>query len=369
MIRTVLIGYGGMGKQDAALLYSGKVKGMRLTGICCRNAAGQAEIRTMYPDVQIYADADMMFADAERFDALVIVTPHTSHVELASRAAQLGKHLLVDKPLGISSQEVRGLLEVVRQRQTALGVIFNMRAYPAYQKTKQLLQGGILGDLNRVVWVINNWYRSPAYHCSNSWRSTWKGEGGGLLINQCQHPLDLWQWLFGMPTSLYADIDYGKYNRFAVDDAVDIQMKYDNGIHGTFIASSGEAPGVNRLEIWGTKGRLCVENNSMVTLWENKPDTTTFGRENRAVYGTPGCTVKEITVKQDFSDSYCLLFQQFVDYLHGKRPLLADGEDGLRTLILANGAYLSSWLHQEVLIPFDDEQYNLLLQEKMRQEV
>lgn len=367
-IKTALIGFGGMGKQYAKMLYEKQVEGMLLTGICCRNAEGQQQIREQYPETHIYQNADEMFAHADDFDALVIVTPHTSHVELGMRAAELGKHILMDKPAGVCTQQVKELLAVVKEQKVQLGMIFNLRAYPAYQKAKELLDTHCLGELHRVVWVYNNWYRSSAYHRSSPWRSTWQGECGGLMINQCQHGFDIWNFLFGMPDSLYASLDYGRYNDFCVDDAADIQMYYANGLHGTLIAASGENPGANRLEVWGTKGKLCIENNCKITLSENEVDTTTFAKTNTEIYAAPKFVTREIPVKEDFSDCYKIVFEQFSKHLRQGTSALASGEDGLTALELANAAYLSSEFQKRIALPICDEQYVSFLNKKIEEE-
>lgn len=367
-LRTALIGFGGMGRQYTQMLRDGEVNGMVLTGVCCRNAEGKQLLRDEYPGVAVYADADDLFDHSDDFDALVIVTPHTSHVELGMRAAEAGKHILIDKPIGTTVSEVQRLLDCAERNHVTCGTIFNVRMYPAYRKAKELLDSGVLGQLQRAVWVCNSWYRSPAYHHSSSWRSTWQGERGGLLINQVQHCFDIWQSLLGLPERISADIAYGRYNDFLVDDAVDIQMRYANGLHGTYIASSGENPGVNRFEIWGTKGKLCVENHTTVTLDENLVDTDTFAKTNTEIYGVPGHKSRRVPVSEDYSDSYRRVFGNFAAHiLHGE-PLLESGEDGLASVTLANGAYLSSWLGMPVTLPLDVERYDTLLQEHILEE-
>lgn len=367
-LRVALIGFGGMGKQYAQMLRDGEVDRMVLTGVCCRNAAGIELLNKEYPNVAVYADAEELFAHRDAYDALIIVTPHTSHVELGMRAAQAGKHILIDKPIGTTVQEVQRLLDCVKQNQVVCGTIFNVRMYPAYRKAKEILDSGVLGRLQRALWVCNSWYRSPAYHRSSAWRSTWAGERGGLLINQSQHCFDIWQSLFGLPEQISADISYGRYNPFQVDDAVDMQMRYANGLHGTYIASSGEHPGVNRLEIWGSKGKLCVENHTMVTLDENLVDTETFARMNTEIYGVPPHQCRQIPVSEDCSDSYRRVFDNFVAHILQGEPLLESGEDGLASVMLANGAYLSSWRKEPVTLPIDGECYNALLQAHIREE-
>lgn len=362
-IRSVLIGYGWMGRQYAALIHSGAIEGMILYGICCRNKEWQKDISIKYPNIKIYDSEDVLFFDSDSFDALIIVTPHKTHIPIASKAVSFNKHVLVDKPLGISTLEVKRLLLQVKDKNIRCGTIFNMRAYPAFQKAKEILNHDLLGTLHRVLWVANNWYRSPAYHKSSAWRSSWKGEGGGLLINQCQHTLDIWQWLLGMPESLYANIDYGKYNDFDVDDAFDIQFYYSNGLHGTLIASSGESPGVNRLEIWGSKGRLCIEDNTRITVRYNLVDTETFALENKEIYGIPAFKEEEVPACTDLTDSYRVLFQHFSDNLRKGTPLMATGEDALNVLELSNGAYLSSWLGVKIDVPINDYLFSDLLEE------
>lgn len=365
-IRAVVIGYGGMGRQYAKLLAESRVKGMVLSGVCCRNAAGQQKARENFPGIRIYQNVEETFAHAKEFDAVVIVTPHGTHVEIGIKAARAGKYILCDKPAGVTTKEVRELMKVLEEKDISCAMIFNTRMKSAFAAAKEMMDDGSLGTVTRAVWVCNTWYRTPAYHNSAPWRSTWKGEHGGLLINQCQHYLDIWQWLFGMPDELYASLDFGKYNDFAVDDGADIQFFYKGGMHGTFISSSGENPGVNRLEIWGTKGRLCIEDCQMITLDENVMDTVEFAGVNTEIYGKLDHNLYEIITDPPVSGDeggYCRLFQNFADHILKGTPLYADLSDGLRTLMLANGAYLSAWQEKKISVPIDDVLYARLLKE------
>lgn len=370
MIRTVVIGFGGMGSKYAEILAKGEVEGMCLKGICCRNARGQETIRSLYPDVVIYQNTEDTFAHAADFDAVVIVTPHTTHVEIGKQAFAHGKHVICDKPAGVSTGEVREFL-AARQKDTAFAMMFNTRTNPAFQKAKELMDAGELGRITRAIWVCNTWFRSPAYHQSAPWRSTWKGERGGLLINQCQHFLDIWQWLLGMPDVIDASIDFGKYNDFLVDDSVDLRFFYRDGGHpglrGSFISASGENPGVNRFEIWGTKGKLTIEGGKTVTIARNDVDIDTFCRENTEIYGMPGYQ-EEILTPEPELHPYRVMFQNFSDHIHKEIPLMAAGEEGLKGIMLANGSYLSAWLDQKVELPLDDARYEQLLKQKIQEE-
>jgi predicted dehydrogenase len=370
-IRTVVIGFGGMGSQYAEFIHSGKVEGMILTGICCRNAAGQAKIRECYPDVAIYKDADDTFAHADDFDAVVIVTPHTTHVEIGKKAFAHGKHILCDKPAGVTTKEVRELLALQPEGVT-YAMMFNTRMEDAFLKAKEILDNGQLGELNRAIWVVNNWFRSPAYHHSAPWRSSWEGERGGLLLNQCQHNFDMWQWLLGMPTTIDADMDFGRYNDFAVDDAADIRLLYGKdsahpGLHGNFISATGEHPGVNRFEIWGKKGMMTITNEKVLTLDLSEVDTDTFNRENTGIYAQPAHHCETI-VDAAPGKQYVRVFQNFSDHLRKGTPLLAPGTNGINSLILANASYLSAWTGRKITLPMDDELYAKMLEEKISEE-
>lgn len=362
-VRAVVIGFGGMGSQYAELIRDGKIAGMTLAGICCRNAKGQAVIRAEYPGVAVYRDVDDTFAHEGEFDAVIIVTPHATHVEIGKKAFAAGKHVLCDKPAGVSVQEVNGLLEANRKAGTSFAMMFNCRVAPSFARAKEIVDSGKLGRVTRAVWVCNNWFRTTCYHKSAPWRSSWAGEHGGLLINQCQHYLDLWQWILGMPDRLDADIDFGKYNDFDVDDSVDIRFLYENGLRGSFLSASGENPGVNRFEIWGTGGMLSIEGNEKLTLKVNEMETTRFMKENTEIYGNLPFTTEEMAFQQE-DNAYRLMLQNFADHLLRGVPLIAPGEEGLKSVELANASYLSAWTGQKVELPIDMDVYERLLRIK-----
>lgn len=366
-VRMVLIGFGGMGRQYAAMLRDGEVDGMVLAGVCCRNAPGQQLLREEYPGVAIYQDVADTLAHAGEFDAALIVTPHTSHVEIARQIVAAGKHILLDKPAGVYARQVRALVKQAEEAGVSFGMMFNIRANAAFAKARELLQSGAVGTPVRAVWVCNTWFRTPAYHKSAPWRSSWNGECGGLLINQSQHYLDIWQWLLGAPDAVYADLSFGRYAPIPVDDAVDMQLYYDNGLHGTLISSTGENPGVNRLEIWGERGRLCVEDTARITLDENEMTTAEFAASNREVYGTLAYHSREIPVEAN-PEAYQTVLRRFSDHLRLGTPMIADGEDGLRAVELTNAAYVSAWQQRKVRLPADPAVYEELLRKKMEEE-
>lgn len=355
-IRAALIGFGGMGQIYARMIYAGMVPELVLTGVCCRNEAGQELLRKEFSGVHIYADADDMAAHESEFDAVIIVTPHTSHIPIGTQMARLGKHILMDKPAGISAGEVEELVRYCDDHGLTFAMMFNNRALSAFRAAKEFLDSGALGTLHRAVWVCNSWYRTPAYHRSAPWRSSWNGECGGLMINQNPHYLDLWNWLFGLPDKLYADMEFGRYNDFSVDDAVDIQFSYKNGFHGTMVSATGEAPGVNRLEIWGSKGKLTIEDGKTLTFDENQISTEEFALTNQEIFVTLPHEAREIPLDA-VANPYQIVLANFAHHLLCGSELIASGWDGLREVQLANAAYVSGWEEKRVDLPVDDRRY------------
>ena len=366
-IRVALIGFGGMGQIYAKLIRAGMVPELKLAGVCCRNEAGQKLLEKEFPGVVVYPDQRAMEAAATDYDAVIIVTPHSVHVEQGLAFAALGKHILMDKPAGIDAGSVEQLVAYCEEKQVSFGMIFQNRQLPVFQKAKQMLAEGALGQLQRAVWICNNWYRSPAYHRSATWRSSWNGEGGGLMINQNPHYVDLWNWLFGMPDRVWADMGFGRYNDFLVDDAADIQFSYDNGFHGTMVSATGEAPGVNRLEIWGTKGRLTILENARLLLDENQVSIQEFAAANQEKFAGIPHEEREIPVSAP-GIPYVDVLRNFGAHLISGAPLIASGKDGLREVQLANAVYVSGWEEKRVPVPVEEARYLTGLKQRREEE-
>ena len=355
-VRAALIGFGGMGRIYAKMIYAGMVPGLVLTGVCCRNREGQELLKKEFSGVAVYPDAEDMAAHAAQYDAVIIVTPHTSHVPIGLQMAKLGKHILMDKPAGISAGEVEELVQECEKRNLVFAMMFHNRCLPAFGAARQMIRSGALGTLHRAVWVCNSWYRTPAYHRSAPWRSSWNGECGGLMINQNPHYLDLWNWLFGMPDKVYAAMEFGRYNDFQVDDAVDIQFSYGSGFHGTMVSATGEAPGVNRLEIWGSKGKLTVTDGKTLTFDENELSTEEFAVTNQDIFTALPHKEREIPL-EPLANPYAAVMLRFAETVAGKGTPVADGLDGLREVQLANAVYVSGWEECRVKVPVAQQRY------------
>ena len=366
-IRMAIMGTGSMGRQYAQMIDKGAVPHMELTAVCCRSdEACRWAAESLGGRAAVYRSADELCSHPELYDAVLIVTPHCSHEELAGKAFSLGKHVFCDKPLGLSVREARRMNEGARRYGRKLAVMFHQRLYEKNKRIRQIVQGGELGKIQRVSMVNTESYRTRAYHNSGSWRSTWGGEGGGALINQGQHLLDLWQWVFGMPKEIYANVAFGKYNDFAVDDEAQIVMKYDGKMTGSFFLSTGEARALERLEVVGSRGTLLAEGDT-ITICRYSEDSLEYGRESK--YRTrEGLELREESKTYPVKKEYEQMLENFaVAVLHGE-DLIAPGEEGYKALELANSAYLSAWLGKPLSLPLDGQEYEAELGKRIEEE-
>ena len=268
-MKTAIIGLGGQGKKYALSLAEHPEWGMELSAISTRGEENQKWARENLPSsVYIAGGEEELYAKGD-FDALIITTPHKLHPDIALRAFAEGKHVLCDKPAGVSVGAARQMEEAAREASLYYGLIFHQKCQPKYKKVKEILEAGTLGKITRMGMENTLYFRTRFYHSSGSWRSSWKGEGGGALINQGHHFLCLWQWLFGLPESMYAHIPFGKYNDFAVDDEALLVMNYPGKVTGTFFISTREAVSRERLEIAGERGSLLLEGQNLtLTLYD-----------------------------------------------------------------------------------------------------
>lgn len=367
-LRLGVIGFGNMGTGHAGNVMGGRVPEMALGAVCDISPARQEAARKQYPEVPVFGDAEEMYRSG-LCDAVIIATPHYDHPALAISAFRHGLHVITEKPAGVHTKQVREMnaaAEAAESRGLKFGIMYNQRTNPVYQKLRDMVLRGELGHIKRITWIITDWYRPQAYHDSSTWRSTWKTEGGGALINQNPHQLDLWQWMFGMPDRIYARASFGKYYDIEVEDDVMAYFEYDNGTTGEYITSTGEAPGTNRLEIACDMGKVVVEKNRL-TFHRNVISEREHNRINTEPFGKPECW--ECNIPADFSGGpqHVGILNNFASaVLHGT-PLLARGQDGILGLTISNAIHLSAWTGETVDVKhFPDERFYELLQEKIR---
>lgn len=364
-VKLGIIGYGNMGSGHVRKLKAGKVKNMEVTAVCDISAEKREAVKAAYPEIAVFDDAEELYKSG-LCDTVLIAVPHYDHPRLAILAFDYNLNVITEKPAGVYTKQVKEMNERAAKSDKLFGIMYNQRTNPVYQKLREMVQRGDLGHLKRITWIITDWYRPQAYHDSSSWRSTWKDEGGGALINQNPHQLDLWQWMFGMPDRVYARASFGKYYNIEVEDDVMAYFEYDNGTTGEYITSTGEAPGTNRLEIACDMGKVVIENNRLV-FNRNVISEREHNRINKLPFAKPECW--ECNIPADFSGGpqHVGILENFADALLNGAELLAKGEDGILGLTISNAIHLSAWTGETVDVKhFPDDRFYELLQEKIR---
>lgn len=360
-IRFGVIGVGNIGTAHVNCLGSGKIKGATLAAACDISAARRAFCEEKWGIPTFCSYEEML--QSGLVDVVIVSVPHPLHANIAAAVLQAGLHVLVEKPVDITVSKAKKLNVLAKESGKLFGIMFNQRTSPLFAKARELVQSGALGELKRTAWTITNWYRTQRYYDSGSWRATWAGEGGGTLLNQAPHNLDLWQWICGMPMSVTAFCDVAKYHRIEVEDEVTLFARYANGATGTFIVSTGEFPGTNRLEIVGDKGKLVLENGLM-KWWKlsvSEKEMRFSSKED-----APHIPMEYVEFcPAEKETAHAGILQNFTNAVLFDEPLLAPGYDGIYELSISNAAYLSAWTgNVPVQLPFDDDLYDHLLQER-----
>jgi len=268
----------------------------------------------------------------------------------------------MEKPIAMSVAQAEQLLMKVKPP-AQFAVMLNQRFHPLYSRVKALLEADAIGELQRLSWIMTAWYRPDVYYRVSSWRGTWPGEGGGLLLNQCIHNLDVLQWLVGLPETLFARVDFGRHHNIDVEDAASALMTFKNGAHGVLVASSGEAPGLNRLELIGDRGSIICEGDS-IALNTSSTSVAEHCRTTKEMFGMPEFDSEMLSGFADVNQHAAVL-ANFVDSIAGGATLLTPGQEGLGSLQLANAILLSAWTEEEVSLPIDSLAYEAMLQERI----
>ncbi len=355
-VRLGIIGLGNMGSGHTDNILAGKCPEIRITAVAdidpARIAAYQEKFGEKLGDVPAFASGAEM-EDSGLVDAVIIATPHYFHPPLAMEAMQKGIHVMCEKPAGVYTKQVKAMNAVAEKCSVVFGMMFNQRTNCAYRKMRELVQSGDYGQIRRTSWIITNWYRPQAYYDSGAWRATWSGEGGGVLLNQCPHNLDLWQWICGMPKKVETKMHFGKWHDIEVEDDVTTYVEYPNGATGTFITSTGDTPGTNRFEITMDRAKLVVEGDKL-QMWELETAEPEFSAANKVPFAQPKCTCREVET-DGRNEQHVGVLNAFAAAILRGEPLVASGEEGINGLTLSNAMHLSAWTGKEVELPFDDE--------------
>ncbi|MBE6762493.1 MAG: Gfo/Idh/MocA family oxidoreductase [Ruminococcaceae bacterium] len=364
-IRLGIIGIGNVGSNHAENIKEGKCPDFEITAIADTNPERLEWSKNQgYDDNITYFTDYYELLDSGLVDACLIAVPHYNHTALAIECLKRSIHVMLEKPAGVYTKQVKEMNGVASEHPEAVfGIMFNQRTNCVYRKLRELVKSGKYGEIRRTNWIITNCYRPQAYYNSGRWRATWAGEGGGVLLNQCSHQLDLWQWICGMPIKIQAYLHYGKWHDIEAEDDVTAYVEYENGATGVFITSTGDACGTNRFEIQMDKAKLLVENDA-ITVWEYETTEQEFSKHNTESFSCPKYTV--YSPKTDGENSQHIgVMNAFADKILRGGELVADGREGINGLAISNAMHLSSFLGKAITLPIDDELYYSELQKRI----
>ena len=366
-VRFGIVGIGNMGSTHACNMYNGEISGAELVAVCDIEKNKEEWAKENLKGVSFFEDyKDMLKTDL--IDAVIIATPHYLHPTIACYAFEQGLNVLTEKPAGVRAKYVEKMNEAAKKSGKVFGIMYNQRVNPVFQKAREIIQSGEIGDVIRFVWIITNWYRRQTYYESSNWRATWKGEGGGVLINQCPHNIDIIQWMLGMPKRVWGHCLYGQFHDIEVEDDVSALFEFENGATGVFITSTGENPGGNHLEISGTKGKMILENGRINMIKFNIPETEYVYYSNEEY---------DEKVKHKFEKyepgecetglAHKKILQNFTNSILTGEELIAPGYDGIKGVNIINGIHLSDWKNERVELPVDGDVFEKMLDEKISQ--
>ena len=364
MLKLGIIGVGNIGSGHVERVTGGGCPDIIITAVADRRVSRREWAEKALPEAKIFVEgSDLIKSGAS--EAVLICTPHYQHPTLAVEAFEAGLHVLCEKPAGVYTLQVRDMIAAAdKHPELTFGMMFNQRTNCVYRKMKEMIDGGEIGEIKRMSWIVTDWYRTQYYYDSGAWRATWAGEGGGVLLNQCPHQLDLLQWLCGLPAKVHAFAQEGKWHDVEVEDDVTAYLEFPNGATGTFITTTGDAPGTNRLEITGTKGTLICDYNGLIfkKLAMNEREWCATCKEG---FRKPDC--ENITVETDGkNDQHTGVMNAFAAAIEKGEALVADGREGINGLMLSNAIHLSAWTGETVSLPIDEKKFYDMLMEKCK---
>jgi predicted dehydrogenase len=364
-VRIGIVGLGNMGRIHASYLDKGEIANAELVAVSDTNPEALKWVEgNLDSEVTTYSDNDQFFQD-ENIDAVMIATPHYDHPPLAIKAFENDMHVMVEKPAGVYTKQVRKMNEAAQKSGKVFSAMFCIRTNPLFQKARELVKSGELGELKRVNWIVTRFYRPQSYYNSGGWRATWSGEGGGVLLNQAPHQIDLLQWIVGMPEKVRAFCSFGKYHDIEVEDDVTAYLEYENGATGVFITSTGETPGSDRFEIAGDKGKLVIEDGEL-KFWRLRQSERKFNQEFTGGFGSPENWKCEVPVASSTGSIHAKTTRNWVESITKGTELLAPGEDGMSMVQLANAMHLSTWTDSVIELPVDEDLFYDKLQEQIK---
>ncbi len=355
-VRLGIVGLGNMGATHARSILAGKIARTELIAVCDSDKA----CLSPFPDQKHFKSADAMIASGE-VEAVIVATPHYDHTTIGAASLKAGLHTLVEKPISVHKADAERLIAAYTDKKVVFSAMFNQRTDPHYTKVRDLIKNGELGKILRVNWIITTWFRPENYYASGGWRATWAGEGGGVLLNQCPHNLDLYQWLFGMPDRVRGFCQFGRFHNIEVEDDVTAFFEYDDGTTGVFITSTGEAPGTNRLELAAERGRVVIDESG-INFTRNVMPSSEFSRTSSSMFGKPETWDVNIPVSGK-GGQHNEIMQNFVDAILDGKDLIAPAVEGIHSVELGNAILLSAFTGKTVELPLNGRSYERRLKQ------
>lgn len=363
-IKLGIIGLGNMGTSHARNIVDGKCPEVCLAAVADVNPERIKWGKENLTDGIEYFDDAIKMLDSGMINACIISVPHYDHPGYAVECMKRGIHVMVEKPAGVYTKQVREMNEEAdRHPEVVFGMMFNQRTNCIYRKLRELVKSGEFGEIRRVNWIITDWYRPQIYYDSGNWRATWAGEGGGVLLNQCPHQLDMLQWICGLPKTVEAHLHFGKWHNIEVEDDVTAYMEFENGATGVFVTTTGDAHGTNRLEIQMDRAKMIVENNKLM-LDEYEMTEQEFSRTNTLPFATVNGSFSEVETDGE-NPQHVGVINAWADAILRGGSLVADGREGINGLMLSNAMHLSAFLGKAVEIPIDEDVFYAELMKKV----
>lgn len=369
-IRVAVIGIGRMGSIHARNLKIGNIKGAVLAAVCDILDLPIEKFKRKYKNVPSYKDYKEMI-EKESIDAVIVATQHYFHGNIVKYCMEKGKHVLCEKPLSVTAEEAISVIEESKRYPNLIkAIMWNQRTNPIHKRARDLIKSGAIGNIIRINYIVTDWYRSQAYYNQGGWRACLWGEGGGTLINQCVHQLDLLQWIVGLPINVEAKM-FTIGRNITVENDVIALFGYKDDVYCQFSASTHELRGTNRLEISCDKGRIVIENRKMKVYTYQKPESE-VNRSTKSGYGF----VKRKTNRYNYNLKFAFrlvrdfgeqasIIRNFINTIRKKETLISPLEDGLSAVEMVNAVYLSAWEEKTYAIPIDSKYYSKVLEKKI----
>ncbi len=356
-VRFGVIGTGGMGSGHCEMLP--KIPETTLAAVCDIDPKAREATSAKYGVPTFATHTELL--DSGLVDAVVIATPHYFHPTIALEAFQRKIHVLSEKPLAVTVSSADAMIVGAKASGCKFGVMYQMRSEPQNAAARKVVESGVLGDIYRTS-VVMGWYRSQAYYNSGGWRATWAGEGGGVLINQAPHYLDLFTWLGGLPKTITGQTRT-RLHDIEVEDEAFATLEYANGAHGYLYASTTEVPNHNLIEICGDKGKLVLDNGKLRVDGLDTP-IREFTRTNESMWASPKSSESGVELPADPPiKGHAAITQNFARSILFGEPLISPGEDGLNAVEMINGLILSGKTGKTVSVPVNRAEYDHLIGE------